>query len=53
MQKIVGMTMEEGFKIGSHVFELYDPLSRIKDSKDIAMLVKKMNSYKIIMNSIC
>ena len=45
MQKIVGMTMEEGFKIGSHVFELYDPLFRIKVSKDIyGMLVKKMNS---------
>ena len=46
MQKIVGMTMEEGFKIGSHVFELYDPLFRIKVIKDkpITMLVKKMNS---------
>ena len=41
MQKIVGMTMEEGFKIGSNVFELYYPLFRIKVSKEIAMLLKK------------
>ena len=44
MQKIVGMTMEEGFKIGSHVFELYDPLFRVKVSKDISDILKKMNS---------